>query len=156
MNKITEGYFAAHVMLNSVWYTYIWCTNYWYLVYVPCILSNLNNIYQMATIHIWYNLSFNIPLLRYHFYMMTSSNGNIFCVTGPLSPVNSPHKGQWRGALVFSSICAWINVWVNSGEVGDMRRHRAHCDVIIMWNTNNTSEICSKNTLKTSLKVHKG
>ena len=25
------------------------------------------------------------------------------------SPVNSPHKGQWRGALIFSFICAWIN-----------------------------------------------
>ena len=24
-------------------------------------------------------------------------------------PVNSPHKGQWRGALMFSLICAWIN-----------------------------------------------
>ena len=23
------------------------------------------------------------------------------------SPVNSPHKGQWRGALMFSLICAW-------------------------------------------------
>ena len=30
------------------------------------------------------------------------------------SPVNSPHKGQWRGALMFSLICAWINVWVNN------------------------------------------
>ena len=27
------------------------------------------------------------------------------------SPVNSPHKGQWRGALMFS--LAWINDWVN-------------------------------------------
>ena len=27
------------------------------------------------------------------------------------SPVNSPHKGQWRGTLIFSSICAWINCW---------------------------------------------
>ena len=26
------------------------------------------------------------------------------------SLVNSPHKGQWRGALVFSLICAWIRV----------------------------------------------
>ena len=25
------------------------------------------------------------------------------------SPVNSPHKGQWRGVLKFSLICAWIN-----------------------------------------------
>ena len=27
------------------------------------------------------------------------------------SPVNSPHKGQWRGALMFTLICARINDW---------------------------------------------
>ena len=32
------------------------------------------------------------------------------------SSVNSPHKGQWRGALMFSLICARINGWVNNGE----------------------------------------
>ena len=48
------------------------------------------------------------------------------------SPVNSPHKGQWRGALMLSLICAWINRWVNNREAGDLRRHRAHCDVIVM------------------------
>ena len=26
------------------------------------------------------------------------------------SPVNSPHKGQWRGALMFSLICVWIRL----------------------------------------------
>ena len=26
-------------------------------------------------------------------------------------PVNSPHKGQWRGALMFSLICTLINAW---------------------------------------------
>ena len=45
--------------------------------------------------------------------MMTSSNGIIFLVTGLLGihrgPVNSPHKGQWCGALTFSLICVWIN-----------------------------------------------
>ena len=41
------------------------------------------------------------------------------------SPVNSPHKGQWRGALVFSLICVWINGWVNNHEAGDLRRYRA-------------------------------
>ena len=35
------------------------------------------------------------------------------------SPVNSPHKGQWRGALIFSLICVWINGWVNNREAGD-------------------------------------
>ena len=48
------------------------------------------------------------------------------------SPVNSPHKGQWRGALIFSLICAWINGWVNNREAGDLRRHHAHYDVIVM------------------------
>ena len=48
------------------------------------------------------------------------------------SPVNSPHKGQWRGALMFSLICVWINGWVNNREVGDLRRHRGHYDVNVM------------------------
>ena len=48
-------------------------------------------------------------------------------------PVNSLHKGQWRGALMFSLICTRINGWVNNGEAGDLRRHRAHYDVIVMF-----------------------
>ena len=48
------------------------------------------------------------------------------------SPVNSSHKGQWRGALMFSLVCVWINGWVNNREAGDLRRHRAHYDVIVM------------------------
>ena len=48
------------------------------------------------------------------------------------SPVNSLHKGQWRGALMFYLICTWINGWVISGEAGDLRRHSAHYDVTIM------------------------
>ena len=38
------------------------------------------------------------------------------------SPVNSLHKGQWRGAFMFSLICAWIYLWVNNCEAGDLRR----------------------------------
>ena len=48
------------------------------------------------------------------------------------SSVNSPHKGQWCGALMFSLICVWINDWVNNREAGDLRRYRAHCDVTVM------------------------
>ena len=48
------------------------------------------------------------------------------------SPVNSPHKGQWRGALMFSVICVWINAWVNNHEAGGLRCHRGHCDVTVM------------------------
>ena len=47
------------------------------------------------------------------------------------------YKGQWRGALMFSLICACINGWVNNSEAGDLRRDRTHYDVIVMeihWN----------------------
>ena len=61
------------------------------------------------------------------------------------SPVNSPHKGQWRGALMFSLFCVWINGWVNNGEAGDLRRCRAHYDVIVM-----VSSICTAITHRRS------
>ena len=48
------------------------------------------------------------------------------------SPVNSPHKGQWCRALMFSLIWAWINGWVNNREAGDLRCHCTHYDVTVM------------------------
>ena len=63
------------------------------------------------------------------------------------SPVNSPHKGQWRGALMFTLICARINGWVNNREAGDLRRNRAHYDVIVINKvTFITAATCHKNT----------
>ena len=56
------------------------------------------------------------------------------CAGNSPAPVNSPHKGQWRGALMFPLICVWINDWVNNREAGDLRRYRAHNDVTVMLN----------------------
>ena len=44
-------------------------------------------------------------------------------------PVNSPHKGQWRGTLMLSLICAWTNGLVSNRDAGDLRRHHAHYHV---------------------------
>ena len=33
---------------------------------------------------------------------------------------------------MFSLIFAWINGWVNNGEAGYLKRHRAHYDVIVI------------------------
>ena len=76
-----------------------------------------------------------LPFMGKDDLMMTSSNGNIFRVTGHLcrSLVNSPHKGQWRGALMFSLIRVWIKGWVNNREAGDLRRYRGHYDVIVTF-----------------------
>ena len=56
-----------------------------------------------------------------------------FCVEIHRWPVKSPHKSQWRGALVFSMISAWTNSWASNGYAGDLRRHRAHYNVIVIW-----------------------
>ena len=48
------------------------------------------------------------------------------------SPLNSSHKGPWRGALIFPLICAWINGWVNNRESGDSGRHNNHYEVTAM------------------------
>ena len=48
------------------------------------------------------------------------------------SLVNFPHKGQWRGALMFSLRCAWTNGWVNNRDAGDLSRHRGHYDATVM------------------------
>ena len=70
--------------------------------------------------------------------IMTSSNGNIFRVTGHLCGEftglrwSPGHKGQLRGALMFSFICVWINGLINNREAGDLRRYRTHHDVTVM------------------------
>ena len=74
--------------------------------------------------------------------METFSTLLALCAGNFRSPVNSPHKGQWRGALMFSLICEWTNWWVNNREAGDLRHHRAHYDVIVMFH-NTTGLMCT-------------
>ena len=79
-------------------------------------------------------VAINVPELALHFVALRTHDGVIKWKHFPRywpfvrgihrSPVNSPHKGQWRGALVFSLIRAWI--WVNNNKTGDLRRRRAH------------------------------
>ena len=47
------------------------------------------------------------------------------------SPVNSPHKDQWRRALMLSLICVWINSSVNNRQGGDLRCYRTHYDITV-------------------------
>ena len=51
-----------------------------------------------------------------------------------LSPVDFPHEGQWRGALMFSLICAWTNGGANNRNAGDLRHHRVCYDATVMIN----------------------
>ena len=119
-----------------------------------CIMVNFLNGGRLLTLGCW--CPSDPRRWQQGYCMMTSWHGNAFRITvclpgGSLTkgwkhfprkwpfvrgihrgPVNSPHKGQWRGALMFSLICVWTNGWVNNGDADDLRRHRAHYDVIVM------------------------
>ena len=71
-------------------------------------------------------------ILWWRHQMETFSALLAICAGNSPVPVNSPHKGQWRGALMFSLICVWINGWVNNCEAGDLRRYRTHYDVTVI------------------------
>ena len=102
------------------------------------VADGLVRIWRQA---IWNHQHHSYITLSEILIMMTSSNGNSFPRYWPFvwgihrSPVNSPHKVQWRGALMFSLVCVWINDWVNNHEAGDLRRSRAHYDVSVMMHT---------------------
>ena len=69
--------------------------------------------------------------------MMTSSNGNIFLVTGSLcgeftGPGDFPtQRPVTRSFDVFFDL-RLNKRSVNKSEAGDLRRHRGHYDVIVM------------------------
>ena len=69
------------------------------------------------------------------------------------SPVNSPHKGQRRWALMFSLICALINGWVNNGEAGDLRCNCTHYDVIVMTSTHVEDRVCWNKIVSVRCKI---
>ena len=78
-------------------------------------------------------------------YVMTSSNGSIFCVTGPLWREFTGHrwipitKASDAELWCFLWSAHWTNGWINNREAGDLGRHRAHYDVIVViswkWKT---------------------
>ena len=71
-------------------------------------------------------------------HMMTSLNGNIFRVAGPLCGEFTGHlwpprtKASDAELWCFLWSAPWINSWVNNREAGDLRRHCAHYDIIVM------------------------
>ena len=94
---------------------------------VPSIATRCHDPFSTFTIDVYCFLS----------DPMTSSNGNIFRVTGPLwgeftGHREFPSQSPVTRTFMFSLICAWINCWVNKRKAGDLRRHRAHYDVIVM------------------------
>ena len=108
---------------------------------------------SLLTRHFWISLSMNnsskakqsdlhyMKSWKICISMMTSSNGNIFRVTGPLCGEFTGHRWIPLTKANDAELCCflwsapWINGWVNNREVGDLRHHCAHYDIIAMRTT---------------------
>ena len=96
---------------------------------------NIAKIYGIYSMN--YTLVFVWLCMEYIPWMMTSSNENIFRVTGPscgefTGPGEFPTQRPVTQIFDVSFICVWINGSINNREVGDLRRYRAHSDVIVI------------------------
>ena len=119
-------YHAAYIpRLNSTWrngwrYVRVFHNTLISHMVTPCVL-----VYDFA----WFSI------------IMTSSNGIFFALLAFVRgshrwPVDSPHKGQWRGALMFSLMRAWTKGLANNTNASYLRRHRSHYDVTVMTSAN--------------------
>ena len=124
LNKLLWIFQNNHVHSKNSVYNYLF-TNY---------ISRINPYPQAVFCR---DLHDDITIWKRFSHMMASPNGNI----SPLltlwegihrSPMDSPHDGQWRGALMFSLTWPWTNGWANNRYGGDLRYHCAHYDVTLM------------------------
>ena len=113
---------------------------FWLYFHNPIVLEEPFHKYcPLTPVHVFDSLSWN-GQRRYYWshkswwrhQMETFSALLAICAGNSPVPVNSPHKDQWRGALMFSLISVWINDWVNNREAGDLRCYRSHYDVTVM------------------------
>ena len=95
-------------------------------------LPSIGGISYKAWYHWLKSLPQDASVTWWRHQMETFSALLALCAGNSPLPVNSPHKGQWRGALMFSLICTRINDWVNNREAGNLRRHRGHYVVNVM------------------------
>ena len=102
------------------------------------ILFIKTHFYGEHSLHISWRSTQSSPISIFPVFMMTSSNGNMFRVTGFCagnSPVTSefPSHRPVTRSLMFSLICTWTNGWANNQDAGDWRRNRTHYDVTVRW-----------------------
>ena len=93
-----------------VWRFLAFCIGYIGILYINLRICNLNDSSWLVHDDVikWKHFPRNWPFVRgIH-----------------QSLVNSPHKGQWRGALMFTLICVWINGLVNICEAGEFPTQR--------------------------------
>ena len=140
-HKIDVSHSSSSDSLDLIWSDFASTKDIFHIFQISHIniyILLLNFMRKIRAPFIWDFLRICHPSLwkkGKHMFMMTSSNGNIFRVTGHLcgeftGPGEFPaQRPVTRSFDVFFHL---ITGWVNNREAGDLKRHRAHYDVIVM------------------------
>ena len=87
-------------------------------------------ILERTTINNYHFIMRPAGLISIHDDVIKWKHISCYCpfVTGiHRSLMDSPHKGQWRGTLMFYLICAWTNGWANNRNAGYLSHHLSVC-----------------------------
>ena len=99
------------------------------------MLNNEKSCCVCANVHHWWSTIFrlNMPYITHDDVIKWKHIPRYWPFVRGIhrSPVHSRTKAS-DAELWYFFICAWINGWVNNGEAGDLRHHRAHYDVTVM------------------------
>ena len=89
-----------------------------------------SNVSQQTTKSLWYMYIWH----KHDDVIKMQTFSPLLALCAGNSPVTGefPAKGPAPWSFEFFIICAWINVWVNNREDGDLIRYRAHYDVVVM------------------------
>ena len=102
-----------------IWKWHWMCFLYWYFDFmesIPVLLDQCVFLHVNWSTNFYRSVSFRSRIMIIH-------DDAIKWKYFPLywrSPVNSPHKGQWRRALMWCLTDAWINGWINHHKAGDL------------------------------------
>ena len=105
----------------------------WQWEYDFAVLSHPDEFFCRIYEHFAYINTCTLPATAWWRHQMET-----FSVLLAICAGNSPVPGEFPAQRPVTRsfhvclICAWINRWVNNREAGDLRRYRAHYDVIVM------------------------
>ena len=152
---VIKRHCRANQLFSWEWYIKLLFDTQWCLIislvfmYKPCSPKSLDSPYHKDYVCLWYRrlcVRENTTRTTTFFTWSPKRHDDVtkrkhFRVTGHLCGEFPGrrwiHEGQWRGALMFSLICAWMKCWVNNREAEDLRRHRTHYDVTVMSSVGN-------------------
>ena len=120
---LLQTHMDTYVRIHTNTRTHTHTHTHMYRQYDACVSISLQ---VLAT----WTLSLVTPCWRHHMEWFSA----LLAICAGNSPVTGEFPAQrpvTRSFDVFFDL-RWINGWVNNGEAGDLRRHRAHYGVIVM------------------------